>query len=115
MPHLIVEYSANIEDQIALDALLDKLHTCALGTGVFPIGGLREKVLAAARADIPKVIFPRENESDLEELPPETREELEFVPVDWIEEVLEVAFDGSLPKVAAPRPLSRERKAASGR
>ena len=41
MPHLIVEYSANIEDQISLDALLDKLHTCALGTGVFPLGGLR--------------------------------------------------------------------------
>lgn len=41
MPHLIVEYSANIEDQIALDDLLDKLHTTALGTGVFPLGGLR--------------------------------------------------------------------------
>ena len=41
MPHLIVEYSANIEERIALDALLDKLHTCALGTGVFPLGGLR--------------------------------------------------------------------------
>jgi 5-carboxymethyl-2-hydroxymuconate isomerase len=41
LPHLIVEYSANIEDRIALDALLDKLHTCALGTGVFPLGGLR--------------------------------------------------------------------------
>ena len=48
MPHLIVEYSANIEDQIALDALLDKLHTCALGTGVFPLGGLRVR---AHRAD----------------------------------------------------------------
>ena len=41
MPHLIVEYSANIEDQIALEALLDKLHASALATGVFPIGGLR--------------------------------------------------------------------------
>jgi 5-carboxymethyl-2-hydroxymuconate isomerase len=41
LPHLIVEYSANVEDQIALDALLDKLHACALGTGVFPLGGLR--------------------------------------------------------------------------
>ena len=50
MPHLIIEYSANIEDQIALDALLDKLHSCALGTGVFPIGGLRVR---AHRADIP--------------------------------------------------------------
>jgi 5-carboxymethyl-2-hydroxymuconate isomerase len=41
LPHLIVEYSANVEDRIDLDALLDKLHTCALGTGVFPLGGLR--------------------------------------------------------------------------
>jgi len=41
LPHLIVEYSANIEDQIALDALLDELHACALRTGVFPMGGLR--------------------------------------------------------------------------
>jgi hypothetical protein len=40
---------------------------------------------------------------------------LEFVPVDWIEEVLEVAFDGSLPKVAPARPLSQERKAAASR
>ena len=48
MPHLIVEYSANIEDQIALDALLDKLHMCAAGTGVFPLGGLRVR---AHRAD----------------------------------------------------------------
>jgi 5-carboxymethyl-2-hydroxymuconate isomerase len=48
LPHLIVEYSANIEDQIALDALLDKLHSCALGTGVFPMGGLRVR---AHRAD----------------------------------------------------------------
>jgi 5-carboxymethyl-2-hydroxymuconate isomerase len=48
LPHLIVEYSANIEDQIALDALLDKLHACALRTGVFPLGGLRVR---AHRAD----------------------------------------------------------------
>jgi 5-carboxymethyl-2-hydroxymuconate isomerase len=48
LPHLIVEYSANIEDRIALDGLLDKLHACALGTGVFPLGGLR---IRAHRAD----------------------------------------------------------------
>jgi 5-carboxymethyl-2-hydroxymuconate isomerase len=41
LPHLIIEYSANIEDRIALDELLDKLHNCALDTGVFPLGGLR--------------------------------------------------------------------------
>lgn len=48
MPHLIVEYSANIESDIALDELLDKLHARALETGVFPLGGLR---LRAHRAD----------------------------------------------------------------
>jgi ATP-dependent Lon protease len=82
---------------------------------VLPIGGLREKSLAAQRADIKKVIFPRENESDLEELPEETRKELEFVPVDTVEEAFVVAFDGSLPQAAKPRPLTRERKAAASR
>jgi 5-carboxymethyl-2-hydroxymuconate isomerase len=48
LPHLIVEYSANIEDRIGLDALLDTLHACALETGVFPLGGLRVR---AHRAD----------------------------------------------------------------
>jgi 5-carboxymethyl-2-hydroxymuconate isomerase len=48
LPHLIIEYSANIEDGMALDALLDKLHACALETGVFPLGGLRVR---AHRAD----------------------------------------------------------------
>ncbi len=41
MPHLTVEYSANIEDAIRVDALLDTLHETALATGVFPLGGIR--------------------------------------------------------------------------
>ncbi len=45
MPHLIVEYSANLERQIALDVLLDKLRDSALETGVFPLGGLRVRAL----------------------------------------------------------------------
>ncbi len=98
-----------VSDQVAMTGEI------TLSGQVLPIGGLRDKVLAAERAGISKVIFPSENESDLEELPPETREELEFVPVDWIEEVLGVAFDGSLPKVAPARPLSPERKAAASR
>lgn len=48
MPHLIIEYSANIEDRIGLDALLDKLHATALATGVFPPGGIK---IRAHRAD----------------------------------------------------------------
>jgi ATP-dependent Lon protease len=98
-----------VSDEVAMTGEL------TLSGQVLPIGGLREKALAAQRAGIKKVIFPRENESDLEELPEETREELEFIPVDWIQEVFEVAFDGSLPHVARPRPLTRERKAAASR
>lgn len=45
MPHLILEYSANIEDEIGLDGLLDALHERALRTGVFPIGGLRVRAI----------------------------------------------------------------------
>ena len=49
------------------------------------------------------------------QIPEETRKGLEFVPVDSIDEAFEVAFDGSLPYVATPRPLTRERKAAASR
>jgi ATP-dependent Lon protease len=61
---------------------------------VLAIGGLREKVLAAQRAGLKRVVMPRENEHDLDDLPAETRRELEFVLVDSIEQVLEVAFAG---------------------
>src|SRR5207244_12988058 len=53
---------------------------------VLPIGGLREKSLAAQRAGLKRVIYPRENEPDLAELPPETRAAMQFVPADTIED-----------------------------
>jgi ATP-dependent Lon protease len=59
---------------------------------VLPIGGLREKSLAAQRAGLKRVIFPRENEPDLDELPAETRAALQFVPADTIEDVFSAAF-----------------------
>jgi ATP-dependent Lon protease len=62
---------------------------------VLPIGGVREKALAAQRAGLQRVVLPRENEFDLEELPAETRRQMEFVLVDSIEDVLGVAFNGS--------------------
>ena len=55
---------------------------------VLPIGGIREKSLAAQRAGLKRIILPRENENDLGELPPETRDGLEFIPADTIEDVL---------------------------
>jgi 5-carboxymethyl-2-hydroxymuconate isomerase len=45
LPHLIVEYSANIEAEIAVDDLLDKLHATALATGIFPLGGVRIRAI----------------------------------------------------------------------
>ena len=64
---------------------------------MLPIGGIREKSLAAQRAGLKRVILPRENEADLTELPPETREALEFIPADTIEDVFAAAFDGKRP------------------
>jgi ATP-dependent Lon protease len=72
---------------------------------VLPIGGVREKTLAAQRAGLRRVVLPRENEPDLDDLPAETREALEFVLADSVQEVFAAAFDGA----AAPR---RGRRAA---
>jgi ATP-dependent Lon protease len=71
---------------------------------VLPVGGVREKALAAQRAGLRRVVLPRENEVDLEELPEETRHELEFVLVDSIEQALSVAFNGSSPGVGSIAP-----------
>ena len=62
---------------------------------VLPIGGVREKALAAQRAGLRRVIIPRENEPDLSELPPETREAIDFVLADSVEDVFAAAFDGA--------------------
>jgi ATP-dependent Lon protease len=78
---------------------------------VLPIGGVREKTLAAQRAGLKRVILPRENEPDLEDLPPETRKELEFVLVDSVEEVFRAAFDGKR-ATGRRRPPTLVRQAA---
>lgn len=59
---------------------------------VLPIGGLKEKVLGAARAGIAEIVLPRENEPELEDLPEEVRKTLVFHPVDTLEEVLAIAL-----------------------
>ncbi|MGZ4354274.1 MAG: S16 family serine protease, partial [Gaiellaceae bacterium] len=79
---------------------------------VLPIGGVREKVLAAQRAGLKRIVLPRENEPDLEELPKETREQLAFVLVDSIEEVFAAAFDAPAKDGRRPRAV-RERQAAA--
>jgi ATP-dependent Lon protease len=81
---------------------------------VLPIGGIREKSLAAQRAGLKRVIMPRDNEPDLAELPAETKRELEFVLVDSIEEVFDAAFDGKTSTRSKPVPV-QERQVAQPR
>ncbi|GAB4519910.1 MAG: endopeptidase La [Anaerolineae bacterium] len=59
---------------------------------VLPVGGIKEKVLAAHRLGVDTVIIPRKNESDLEELPKEVRESLQFVLADSLDEVMAAAL-----------------------
>ncbi len=59
---------------------------------VLPIGGLKEKLLAAHRGGIGTVVIPKENEKDLVEIPKNIKDKLEILPVRWIDEVLEIAL-----------------------
>ena len=81
---------------------------------VLPVGGVREKVLAAQRAGLKRVILPRENESDLEELPADARQAMRFVLADELPEVLAAALDGKSP-ARVRRAHGIERRAARGR
>ncbi len=82
----------------AVDPKLAMTGEITLSGAVMPVGGIKEKILAAHRAGIKKVILPKENERDLEDVPEDVRNELKFVPVETIEEVLKEALDIELPK-----------------
>jgi ATP-dependent Lon protease len=64
---------------------------------VLPIGGVKEKTLAALRAGIKTVMLPKRNEKDLEDVPAEAREKLEFVLLERVEEAVRTAI-GELPR-----------------
>ncbi|MEP7106154.1 MAG: endopeptidase La [Chloroflexota bacterium] len=69
---------------------------------VLPIGGLKEKVLAAHRAGIRRVLMPARNEADLDDIPAELREEMDLVMVESIDQVLAEALPGLVVITAAP-------------
>jgi ATP-dependent Lon protease len=75
---------------------------------VLPIGGLREKILAAHRAGLKTVIIPRKNIKDLVDVPKKARNDLNIVPVDHMDEVLELALLPLPPE--APKPRRRKKK-----
>jgi len=63
---------------------------------VLPVGGIKQKVLAASRAGLNRVILPRRNEADLAELPPEVKKGIDFALVETVDEVLENALEGKV-------------------
>jgi ATP-dependent Lon protease len=62
---------------------------------VLPVGGIKEKVLAAARAGIKRVLLPARNRRDFEDIPESAREQLEFVWLDTVDDALGAAIDTS--------------------
>jgi len=81
-----------------VDPLLAMTGEITLSGAVMPVGGIKEKILAAHRAGIRKVILPKENERDLEDVPEDVRGELTFVPVETVEEVLKEALGIEMPR-----------------
>jgi ATP-dependent Lon protease len=77
---------------------------------VLPVGGVKEKVLAARRAGIKTVILPRRNESDLEDIPSEVRNEVEFIFVDTVDEVLKAVLQPPAEHQAGEPPPTAERR-----
>jgi len=76
---------------------------------VFPVGGIKEKILAAHRAGIHRIILPARNQSDLEEVPADVRSELETVMVQRINEVVDAALERFVANPPPPLPPMTDR------
>ncbi|MCD6219591.1 endopeptidase La, partial [Candidatus Calescamantes bacterium] len=74
---------------------------------VLPVGGVKEKVLAAHRAGIKKVILPEKNSKDLEEVPQQIRKEMKFVFVKELSEVFKQALKGKIRTNSSPSGINR--------
>jgi ATP-dependent Lon protease len=79
---------------------------------VLPVGGIKEKVVAAARAGIKRVMLPARNRKDYEDIPEEARDGLEFIWLERVDEAVAAALEGGAP-AAESRPAKRERLASS--
>ena len=69
----------------------------SLGREVLPLGGLKQKILAAHRAGLTSVIFPKLNEADLDDVPEDVRKEMTFYMADTLDDVLEHALQPNNP------------------
>lgn len=81
-----------------VDPKLAMTGEISLRGAVLPVGGIKEKVLAAHRAGIKRVILPEENTKDLDDVPKDVKAEMEFIPVKTVEDVLKETIGLELPK-----------------
>ena len=78
---------------------------------VLPVGGIKEKSLAALRAKMKAVIMPERNKKDLEEIPKDIRDKIKFIPVKHMDEVLKIIFaKQKKKKPPQKKPGSRKQK-----
>ena len=90
---------------------------------VLPIGGLKEKLLAAHRGGITTVLIPEDNEKDLAEIPDNIKANIKIIPVRWIDQVLEVALkhqptpiqDAPISTAESSKVKGKEKKTSSAR
>jgi len=73
---------------------------------VLPVGGIKEKVTAAARAGLKRVLLPARNRRDYDEVPEDTRKSLEFVWLEDVDGAIAAAFEGASQMQALPEPVS---------
>jgi len=77
-----------------LDATIGMTGEITLRGQILPVGGIKEKMLAAHRAGLKRVYLPRENEVDFEELPAEVQKGLDLVLVDKVDDVIRLSLLG---------------------
>jgi len=80
---------------------------------VLPVGGIKEKVLAAHRACLKTVLLPRRNEKDLDDIPEEVRQEMSFVFIDTVADAIKSALDGKVTQRKRKSSSTKTRKKTS--
>ena len=83
------------------DTAIDRLKVTLSGL-VLPVGGIKEKMLAARRLGIRRVIIPKQNEKDLRDLPEDARNEMEFIVAEHVHEVLRAAIPQGIRRAESP-------------
>ncbi len=81
-----------------VDPKLAMTGEISLRGAVLPVGGIKEKVIAAHRAGIERIILPKENMKDLDDVPKDVKDEIKFIPVDTVEDVIKETIGIELPK-----------------